>query len=83
MTLIDSLRQKTSSFRSRLLLIVTLGIIGLALTASITTAWVTSSRSAEQLIAQGLQIATTLANQSYLALIYESPEMPPDRWKRY
>ncbi len=74
MQIVDSIRQKTSGFRSRLLALVSLGIIGLALTASVTTAWVTSNRAAEQMIAQGLQVATTLANQSYLALIYQSPE---------
>ena len=74
MTPINSLRMKTSGFRGRLLAIVSLGILGLALTASLTTAWVTSNRAAEQMVAQGLQIADTLAAQSVLGLIYESPE---------
>ncbi len=74
MGIIDSILQQTSGFRSRLLTIVTLGILGLALIASLTTAWVTSRSAAEQMIAQGLQVVETLANQSVLALLYESPE---------
>ncbi len=74
MRIIDSLQMKISGFRGRLLAIVTLGILSLALIASVTTAWVTSNRAAEQMVAQGLRIADTLAAQSILGLIYESPE---------
>ncbi|HEY5672241.1 MAG TPA: ATP-binding protein [Malonomonas sp.] len=74
MGLRDSIHASTSGFRGRLLTIVTFGIIGLALTASITTAWVTSNRAAEQMVAQGLQITDTLAAQSVLGLIYASQE---------
>ncbi len=62
------------SFRKRLLGIVSLGIIGLAITASLTTAWVTSNRAAAQMVAQALQITGNLAEQSVLALLYESKE---------
>ncbi len=62
----------TGSFRSRLLWIVSCGILGLALTASVTTAWLTSRRAAEQMVEQGLTIVDTLARQSVLALLYES-----------
>lgn len=74
MGIINSLKQKTSGFRSRLLAIVSFGILSLALTASVTTAWVTSNRATEQMIAQGLRVTETLAAQSVLGLIYESPE---------
>ena len=67
-----------SSFRAQLLGIVTLGILGLALTASITTAWVTSTKAAQQMVAQGLQLADTLAEQSLLALLYASPQNAQD-----
>jgi two-component system, NarL family, sensor histidine kinase BarA len=61
-------------FRPRLLGIVTLGILALALTAALTTAWMSSTRSRTQMIAQGLQITGNLAGQSTLALFFGSPE---------
>jgi len=74
MNIVKSIYKRVSGFRSRLLWIVSLGIISLALTASLTTAWVTSNKAAEEMIAQGLQIADSLAEQSVLALIYASPQ---------
>lgn len=53
--------------------IVSLGIISLALTASITAALVTGQRAADQMIAQGIRSVETLAEQSVLSLLYESP----------
>jgi len=68
-----SILSPTASFRSRLLLIVACGILGLALTASLTTAWVTGNNQAKQMVAQGTKIIDSLASQSVLALLYESP----------
>lgn len=65
---------KFSSFRSQLLGLVLVGIFGLALAVSLITSWVTSNKVAGQMVAQGLQIADTLAEQSILALIYSSPQ---------
>ena len=61
-------------FRGKLLGLVGLGIFALALTAAMTTAWVTSNRTRALLVAQGLQITGTLADQSLLALLYRSEE---------
>ena len=61
-------------FRGKLLGLVAIGIFGLALTAALTTAWVTSYRTHELMLAQGLQIAGNLADQSLLALLYRSEE---------
>jgi len=61
-------------FRGKLLAVVTIGIFGLALTAALTTAWVTSNRTRALMVAQGLQITGTLADQSLLALLYRSEE---------
>ncbi|MEJ2201402.1 MAG: HAMP domain-containing sensor histidine kinase [Desulfuromonadaceae bacterium] len=61
-------------FRGKLLWVVTLGIFGLALTAALTTAWVTSQRTRALMVAQGMQITITLADQSLLALLYRSEE---------
>lgn len=63
-----------SRFRPRLLALVTLGIIALAVTSAVTTAWMSSARSRAQIIAQGLQITGNLASQSTLALLFGSPE---------
>ncbi|SHI48111.1 Signal transduction histidine kinase [Malonomonas rubra DSM 5091] len=73
MSLMKRLMQPFSSFRGRLLGVVSLGILSLALTASITAALVTGQRAAEQMIAQGLKNIETLASQSILSLLYESP----------
>ena len=61
-------------FRGKLLGLVGLGIFALALTAAMTTAWVTSNRTRALLVAQGLQVTGTLADQSLLALLYRSEE---------
>jgi signal transduction histidine kinase len=62
-----------SSFRARLLGILTLGIVSLALTSALTIAWVTSIGTRAQAIAQGRQITGNLADQCVLALLFESP----------
>lgn len=72
MNLIKQLLKPFSSFRGRILGIVSLGIISLALTASVTAALVTGYRAADQMVAQGLKIVETLAEQSVLSLLYES-----------
>jgi signal transduction histidine kinase len=46
----------------------------LALTAAVTTALVSGQRAAEQMVAQGLRVVETLADQSVLSLLYESEE---------
>ncbi|SDM19499.1 Signal transduction histidine kinase [Geoalkalibacter ferrihydriticus] len=67
-------RKLFSSFRTRLLGIVTLGILCLALTAALMTAWVSGNRTRAQMVAQGLQVTDTLAGQSALALLFGSRE---------
>jgi len=72
MTLFKQILKPFASFRGRLLAIVSFGIVSLALTASITTALVTGQQAADQMVAQGLKTVGILAEQSVLALIYES-----------
>ncbi|UWZ80394.1 HAMP domain-containing histidine kinase [Geoalkalibacter halelectricus] len=67
-------RKFFSSFRTRLLAAATLGILCLALTAALTTAWVSGNRAQAQMIAQGIQVTDTLAGQSALALLFASRE---------
>ena len=61
-----------TSFHRQLLLIFSVGIIFLALVASITTAWVTSQQVRTLLVTEGLQVTENLAEQSVLALLYDS-----------
>ena len=66
------------SFRRQLVMTVAAGMIGLAITASIATALVTTNRARDLLIAQGRSIAENLAEQSTLALLYGSGENAHD-----
>ena len=66
------------SFHRQLLLIFSVGIILLAVIASITTAWVTSRQVRTLLITEGLQVTENLAEQSVLALLYDSGENAMD-----
>ncbi|WP_305041591.1 sensor histidine kinase [Geoalkalibacter sp.] len=74
MSLFHFAMRKFTSFRTRLLGIVTLGIFCLALTSALTTSWVSSTQARDQMIAQGLQITGHLAGQSALALLFGSAE---------
>ena len=62
------------SFHRQLLLIFAIGITLLAVIASLTTAWVTSRQVRTLLITEGLQVTENLAEQSVLALLYDSGE---------
>lgn len=62
------------SFRQRLFIIFSLGAVGLSAMASLTTAWLTDLRVSALHVGQGLQITSSLARQSVLALLYQSPE---------
>jgi len=62
------------SFHRQLLMIFAIGITLLAVIASLTTAWVTSRQVRTLLITEGLQVTENLAEQSVLALLYDSGE---------
>jgi signal transduction histidine kinase len=68
----------TTSFHRQLLLIFSIGITLLAIIASLTTAWVTSRQVRTLLITEGLQVTENLAEQSILALLYDSGENAMD-----
>jgi signal transduction histidine kinase len=75
MSLLHRLRLNIS-FRSQLLVAVSLGVICLAVIASLATAWMSSKQARALLVAQGLQITSHLAweRESVLALLYVSDE---------
>ena len=67
-----------NSFRRQLLLTVTIGVVSLALGASLTTAWLQSSTMRDQLLEEGRKIADNFASQSVLALVFSSKENATD-----
>ncbi|ALP54215.1 hypothetical protein Tel_14300 [Candidatus Tenderia electrophaga] len=70
----QSAQSKTKSFRGQLTTIFTLGILALGLAGAVSSAWVTKVHIEGQLYENGLQVTESLAKQSVLALIYDSPE---------
>jgi signal transduction histidine kinase len=66
------------SFRRQLFLAFSLGVVALAITISVATAWVTTSHYHDLSIAQGLQVTEGLAQRSVLALLYASGENADD-----
>lgn len=67
-----------NSFRRQLLLTVTIGVVSLALGASLTTAWLQSGKMRDQLLEEGRKIAENFASQSVLALVFSSKENAAD-----
>lgn len=57
---------------------VTLGILLLAITSAMVTAWMASNNMRSVLLNEGLQVTESLARQAPLALIYESGENAAD-----
>jgi signal transduction histidine kinase/CheY-like chemotaxis protein len=62
------------TFQSQLSITVTIGILLLALLSSLASAWQGSRQIRDSLQQQSLQVATSLAQQSTLALLYGSPD---------
>ncbi len=71
-------QNKTKSFRAQLTAIVTIGIVVLAIASALSSAWITKVHIEDQLFEDGQQITESLAKQSALALIYDSPENAKD-----
>ena len=78
MSFLDHLYPPSSSFRRQLLVVFSIGVVCLAITASVATAWLSSKQARALLIAQGLQVTDNLAKQSVLALLYGSGENAKD-----
>ncbi|MCG6968830.1 MAG: HAMP domain-containing protein [Gammaproteobacteria bacterium] len=62
------------SFRRQLSVAFTIGILILALVSSLTTSWLGSQRTKDNIIEHGKQITQNLARQSILALLYAEGE---------
>jgi diguanylate cyclase (GGDEF)-like protein/PAS domain S-box-containing protein len=62
------------TFKRQIGISITLGILFLALFASVAASWQVNERVREDLIAQGRRITDNLAHQSTLALIYSSAD---------
>ena len=78
MTLLRKLFSPDNGFRHQIMLLVSGGILLLALISSLLTAWVTSKNEREQLVSQGLQLAESFAEQSVLAMLLESADNAQD-----
>lgn len=66
------LRQLT--FQRQLSITVTIGVLLLALLSSLASAWQGSRQIRDTLMQQSMQVASSLAQQSTLALLYASPD---------
>ncbi len=62
------------SFRRQLSVAFTIGILILALVSSLTTSWLGSQRTKDNILEHGKQITQNLARQSILALLYAEGE---------
>lgn len=71
-------KKRARSFRGQLTAIVTIGILALAIAGALSSAWVTKVHIEDQLFANGQNVTASLAKQSVLALIYDSPDNAKD-----
>ncbi|MFZ5503189.1 MAG: EAL domain-containing protein [Pseudomonadota bacterium] len=62
------------TLRRELSVTITLGVVLLALAISVVASWQVNQRVRADLLAQGERITESLAHQSVLALLYQSPE---------
>jgi signal transduction histidine kinase/ActR/RegA family two-component response regulator len=62
------------TFQRQLSITVTVGVLMLALLSSIASAWQGSRQIRDTLMQQSMQVASSLAQQSTLALLYGSPD---------
>lgn len=69
---------KSSSFRSQLTIIFTIGVLAMIIIGSISSAWVTTNNIKDQLFEDGIHITESLAQQSVLGLLYDSPDNADD-----
>jgi len=70
--------QGSGSFRSQLTVIFTIGIFTMIIIGSVSSAWVTTENIKDQLFEDGLRITESLAQQSVLGLLYDSPDNADD-----
>ena len=78
---LDRLLPLTWSFRKQLLYTVSIGVVCLAVLASVVTAYLQSKSVRDQLIQEGAQIADNFAAQSVLALLFAASENATDSVK--
>ena len=71
-------KYKTRSFRAQLTAIFTIGILTLAITGALSSAWITKIHIEDQLFENGQKVTESLAKQSALALIYDSADNAKD-----
>ncbi|HEX5342453.1 MAG TPA: EAL domain-containing protein [Duganella sp.] len=77
MTMIRNFLRRTG-FQRQLTIMVSAGILGLAVFSALMNAWAANSRMRDHFIGQGQRIADNLARQSTLALLFHSAENARD-----
>jgi two-component system sensor histidine kinase BarA len=78
MRLFEKIIPPASSFQRQLFLTMVVGLVLLALIASISTSWLASRNARQHLILQGKQVTENFARQSVLTLLYGSPDNSSD-----
>ncbi len=78
MRIIEKIIPPAASFQRQLFLTMVVGLVLLALIASIATSWLASRNARQHLILQGKQVTENFARQSILALLYGSPDNAAD-----
>jgi signal transduction histidine kinase len=72
--LADFVDKRRLSFRHQLLVVATLGLFSLAIAETLTTTWLVNRHSEDVLLKQARLITDNLAEQSLLAVLYQSVE---------
>ncbi|MBH1986508.1 MAG: response regulator [Burkholderiales bacterium] len=66
------------TFQQQLSLVVAIGVLSMTLLSSLASAWQASRQVEDNLLKQSLQVASSLANQSQLALLSGAPDNAGD-----
>ncbi len=69
------------SFRIQILIVLSVGIVVLAITASLFTSWQVTSLMRASFVADGMNITQQFAEDSTLALVFQAPENAQDAAK--
>lgn len=72
------LKLSNSGVKHQIMVLVSVGILAMALISSFLTSWVTTKNARQRLISEGMHITSGFAEQSILAMLFESPDNAKD-----
>ncbi|HKJ22956.1 MAG TPA: diguanylate phosphodiesterase, partial [Gammaproteobacteria bacterium] len=78
MGIVDKIISPAASFQRQVFLTMAVGLVLLALTASVTTSWLASRNARQHLMLQAKQVTENFARQSVLALLFGSADNASD-----